>query len=383
MASPTITPNSVAAPAGGEPAKPAAAAPAQPVHSSDRALANFNSGDPAKGGVAPPAAADPAKPAGAAPASDPAAASAVDLATIDLASVLGDDLTTAPDPAKPTIDPAAAAPAIDPNADPLEAIKDTPRVKELVAHEAAVKDAMSASPEWIKEPGHLKAAVQDAAVLWDITTGKAKVDSILIAAKQNSPEQYPQILADMKAYLEKEGIAVAAPAAVDPANMTPEQKRIAALEKEAADRRTADARAADERKVTEFNTRVANTKKTILDTKLPELLKDSVFEGEGEHFLGLVGKQLMPKTKELIEAVEKGDFKMLETAVKIARSAEAKRFSERMTRAIALQKKKLATIPRQPAAGSPPAGTDPAQPSATNTTDARRKNMAAALKTGS
>jgi hypothetical protein len=380
MATSNITPNPGGTSSGDGGGTPASS-PTQPVHSSDRALANYNSGDPAKGGAAPavdpakPAVVDPAKPAG----GDPAPAG--DIAGLDLAGLLGDDLA-ATDPAKPAVaDPAAAA--IDPNADPLEALKDNPRVVELKAAEAAVKDAMSASPEWIKEPAHLTAAVQDAAVLWDVTKGKQKVDVILDAAKANTPETYQQILGDLKAYLERAGIQVAAPAAIDPANMTPEQKQLAAIQKELDERKANDKKAEETRKQTEFAARINSTKKTILETKMPELLKDTIFEGEGELFLGLIGQQLLPKTAELIAAAEKGDFKMLETAVKVARSTEAKRFKARIDRAIELQKKKVLTIPKQPVAGAPAAGDPAAQPvTAQATAEARRKSMAAALKTG-
>lgn len=244
---------------------------------------------------------------------------------------------------------------------------------------------MSASPEWIKEPAHLKAAVQDAAVLWDITTGKAKVDAILDAAKVNSPQIFQQILGDLRAYVTKEtGVPIAAAAAgqPDPANMTPEQKEIYEIKKKLADREAADKLAEENGKKAEQVKRITATKTAVMG-KITELLKDTVFEGEAERFFAMTGPIIgQDKVNDLIAAVEKGDFKLVEMAIKKAQSAESIRLKAIITRMIEMQKKKGATIPKQSSGNSPAAGTDPATPVTAINRDARLKNMVETLKTG-
>lgn len=394
MATTSVTPNAGATSTSDGAAAPAAGSTSttQPQHSSDRALANFTGGDPDKGGKpAATAPADGTKPAAAAGSpGDGAAAATTDLASLDLKSLLGDDLA-APDPAKPADASAAAAAATtDPNADPLEALKDNPRVIELKAAEATVQEAMKASPEWIKEPAHITAAVQDAAILWNISEGKMKVDAILDPLKQLNPAQHKQVLEDMRAYLLKEtGVPVAAAAAGQPdlSTMTQDQKDIYELKKKLSDREAADKLAADNAKRASdlaIKTKEVNDAKTAIQAKLPELLKDSVFDGENDHFFNLVGAVLAPKQAELIAQIQKGDFKLLNMAIKQVRSQEATRFAARIERAFALQKKKAATIPNQSAGGAPGSNDgQPAKTAAQTDRETRLKNMATTLKTGS
>jgi hypothetical protein len=391
MATTSVTPNAGAtgADAGAAPAAGSTSTGAQPQHSSDRALANFTSTDPDKGGK-PAAATDASAAASATAATDgtaAAAAGSTDLAALDIKGILGDDLA-APDAAKPA-DAAAAAAATTDAADPLEALKDNPRVKELVQAETTLKGLLTGKSEYVTEPRHIDAAIVDADVLWKISEGKMKVDAILDPLKTVNPAQHKQVLEDLRAYLLKEtGVPVAAAAAGQPdlATMTPEQKDIYELKKKIADRDAADQKAEEDRKRNEtlaVKVKEVNDAKTKIQEKLPELLVNSVFEGESDHFFNLVGAQLAPKQAELIKQIAAGDFKLLTTAIKQVRSAEATRFAARIERAIALQKKKAATIPNQTAGGTATAGADAAKPPAQTDKEARLKNMVSTLRTGS
>lgn len=375
MATTNITPNAGGAPsgdAGGTPNATPSNAVAQPQHSGDRALANFTGTDPNKGGVAAPAAA--ATPGAAAAATEPAAA-----ITPDLASVL-DAYIEAPDPVAAATEPPAAAAAV--VADPLEALKDNPRVMELVAAETSLKGLLTKS-EYVKEVAHIGEAIADAEVLWQIMDGKADVGSILDAAKSQSPQAFPKILDSLRAYLLKEtGVPVAAAAAgvPDPATMTPEQRDIYELKKKLSDRETADKQAEDNRKLNERKAQITTTKTAIV-TKITELLKDTVFEGEADRFFAMTGPIIgQDKVNQLIEAAGKGDFKLIEMAIKKAQSAESVRLKTIIGRLVEMQKKKGATIPKQGTGGAPGAGNEPVVKPASNKEE-RLKNMASALKT--
>lgn len=375
MATPTITPSTPATPAASS--TPATPSTATPAHSSDRALANFTGNDPAKGGTAP---ADPT-PAAVVPAGTPADPTGAAPAIPDGLTSLLDDLIEKPDPAAAAADPAAPTVA-DPNTDPLAALQDNPRVKELQAAEATVKSLLTKS-EYVKEAAHIEMAIADADVLWKISEGKADVSVILDAAKKTNPQMFPTLLETLRAYVTKEtGVPIAAAAAgqPDPATMTDDQKRIAALEKSIADGQ----RAEQERKANE--TKAANaerikTTKTAVLGKITELLKDTVFEGEADRFFAMTGPIIgQEKVNDLIAAVEKGDFKLVEMAIKKAQSAEATRIKTIVGRMIELQKKKGATIPRQASSNSPAAGTEPTPSAAIGDKETRRKAMIDTLK---
>jgi hypothetical protein len=342
------------------PDAPATGAPSG--HSSDAALSAWRASEPPKTDPAPapaptPAAAQP--PATGAPApgttTEPNATTPAGDAPVtavdDLAAVLGDDL-------KP---PAAAV--IDPNADPLETFKDHPRVQQLLQAESTVANLLTKS-EYIKEAAHIEAAITDADVLWQITDGKQDPGVLLEAVKANKPEIYPQVIQQLKTYIERvtgQPIAAAAAGQVDPANMTPEQKRIAAIEKELNERKAADAKAEEQANLAAFNKRVETARNTVT-AKVTELIKDSWLDGEGEtpYLMSLLANKLAGKEQQLIDAVEKGDFKLIEAALKQVRSDEAKRFEARSKRIAAMKGKKVATIPVQASGGSPASSGAPA-----------------------
>jgi hypothetical protein len=318
------------------------------IPSSDAAAAAWDASAPAKTEptpVTPPAAAPstPATPSTPAAAATPPADAPVAAGDLEgLTDLLGDDL-------KAPV--AAAPPAVDPN-DPLAALKDNPRVQELVAAETAVKGFIEAS-DYIKGATDKNAAIAnaiaDADVLWKISEGKANVSEILIAAKAADPATFQKILGDFKAFYEQEtGQQLAAAAAG--VQQTPEQKRIATLEKEAADRKTAEVQAQTTKRIGEARTKVLESINTSL--------KGTWLDGEGERLLTVIGAQLgADSTMKIVEAAEKGDFSQVNKALLAARNQEATLFKARIDRMIAAKKAKQATIPTQVTGGTTPAST--------------------------
>lgn len=298
------------------------------------------------------------------PATDPVAATDLD----GITDLLGDDLKA------PVAD---AAPAADPN-DPLAALKDNPRVMELVAAETAVKGFIAAS-EYIQgatdKNAAIASAIADADVLWKISEGKANVSEILIAAKTASPAVFQKILGDFKAFYEQEtGQALAAAAAgVTPEAQTPEQKRLAAVEKELTDRKTAEAQATATKRISGARVKVLETINTAL--------KGSWLDGEGEDILGAIGAQLgADSTMKIVEAAEKGDFSQINKALLAARNKEAVKFKARIDRMIAAKKAKVATIPTQVTGGTPAATTDTTVSAVEMDAEKRRLKMLADLR---
>lgn len=293
------------------------------------------------------------------PASDPVPATGLE----GLDDLLADDLKA------PVAD--AAAPVIDP-ADPLAALKDNPRVQELIAAETTVKNLLTKS-EYVKEAAHIEAAIADADVLWKISEGKADVGVILDAAKTTNPQSFAKILGDFKAYYEKETGQPLAAAAAGVTPQTEEQKRLALVEKELADRKTAETQAATTKRIGAARTKVMENINTSL--------KGTWLDGEGERLLTIVGSQLgADSTMKIVEAAEKGDFSQVNKALIAARNQEAVLFKARIDRMIAAKKAKAATIPTQVAGGTTPALNEPVADGVEMDAEKRRAKMLASYQ---
>jgi hypothetical protein len=346
-------------------------APATP--SADVAAANWDKSapatpaTPAPGSPSAPAAAAPGTPA--APATPAAAEPAAPEVNDGLTDLLKDDLTLA----------APDAAAADPLADPLEALKDNPRVQELLQHETTVKGLLTKS-EYIKEAAHIEDAIADADVLWKIIDGKEHPKAILEALKVSNPQAHPAVLQQLREYIEQEtGQPLAAPPAGQPATqpLTPDQQRLAAVEKELNLRKEAEASAA-------FNRRIETTK-TAVTSRINDQLKGTWLEGEGEYVLELIGAKLAQKvgvdraTRDMVDAAEKSDFKLLEKTLREIRNEEAQRLDARIKRLNAMKQKKAATIPVQ-ASGNVPASNEPTPPAAITDDEKRKEAMLKAYR---
>jgi hypothetical protein len=328
------------------------------VPSSDRAAAAWDaSADSAK---AVPAVDTPAV----IPAAQPAAAEPVDGSVSDVSDLLKDDLAVAADPF-------------------AELVKDKPELQErLTALTQAeqtlnqVNEVIGSLRYEIKDHNELKLQLTDAQHLYDIMHGKVPA-SVLLDVMMNNPEWKPEqktaILQELADYIgKKTGKPVAAAAAGQDGLKDPVQARLDALEAE----RAREKQAIENEK---FNKRVEAAKGTAL-TKLGELLKGSWLEGEGDYIFSAIGARLAGKEQQAIEAIERGDFKFLEKALREVRTDEAKRFKARMDRMIEQKKKKAGAIPAQVAAGTPAAGSQPEEAKPELDPEKRKAQMAAFLK---
>jgi uncharacterized membrane protein YheB (UPF0754 family) len=187
------------------------------------------------------------------------------------------------------------------------------------------------------------------------------------------PEQKTAILQELADYIgKKTGKPVAAAAAGQDGLKDPVQTRLDAIEAE----RAREKQAIENEK---FNKRVEAAKGTAL-TKLGEMLKGSWLEGEHDYVFSAIGAKLSGKEQQVIDSIERGDFKLLEKALREVRTDEAKRFKARMDRMIEQKKKKAGAIPAQVAAGSPAAGSLPEDVKPEMDPEKRKANMVAALR---
>jgi hypothetical protein len=383
MSTPVITPN--AAPVSTPVSTPATAQP-----SSDRAYEAYKASavspsEPAKTPATEPGTPSGAPPAGAQPSAAASAASADTTAQPtagdvpdEFADLLGADLAAE---VAVAVDPNAPNAAVDTGADPLEALKDNPRVMELVANETLVKGLLTKS-EYIKDPAHIEAAIVDADVLWKISEGKADPSMILEAMRNNpanTPEQFQGVIAKLRTYIEElTGQPVAAAAAgIDPND--PAAKKLAEIEGKLTESEKREKTRQQAEENTKQVARITATK-TQLTANLSKSLEGTWLEGEGDYFFSLVGSKLAGKEMNVVEAAEKGDFKMVEKAIREARNEEAVRFQARVARMKALKTKNNATVPKQAAGGSPAASVEPAVAATSTDTETRRERMLKELR---
>jgi hypothetical protein len=215
------------------------AAAAEPVKSSaDRAMDNWNAS-------APDAAVQPPKPG-----------------TTD---------------AIPAVDPNAAAQP-DPNAQPnpnasLEALKDDPRVIELLAQEEqfkAYQEAFQDLPYQVSNPEEAKQQLTDAGMLYDIVSGKRPASDLLKVMAENNhwtPEQKQAVFSDLAKFIgEQTGQPVVAAAAGKQQFTDPIQQELADIKGKLTAREQAEANAEQQKEQTRVN--------TAFESQIAELCKD-------------------------------------------------------------------------------------------------------------
>lgn len=293
-------------------------------------------------------------------ASEPAAAPVTSGPDAALASWRNTDPAKAPDAAPLTnADPTVPAvgdleqlvaaveePKVD---DPLEALKDNPRVQELVAAETALKsyqEVIASLPYKVDNPQELGAQLKDAQSMYDVVLGKAPASQLLDTMLQNpdwTPQQKQAVLTDLAQAIAKatgQPIAANAAGVVDPLKAELDQ-----IKNQMAEQKRAEENGKLEQRASAAKTKVSENIAAFLKDKAPE-----AFAGT---YLKEVGNVLKGKEMDLIAAVEKGDYSMLDKAVRQVHNARVAEFKEWAKYVIAAKTQKNAAIPKQVSGGQP------------------------------
>jgi hypothetical protein len=243
------------------------------------------------------------------------------------------------DPQNPAL-PAEAQPV---EVDPLEAVKDNPRVVELLAMEEqhkAFTEALQDLPYAVTNPQEMKSQLTDAAMLYDIVSGKRKPSELLEIMEANNhwtAEQKTQLYSDLAQYISaKTGQPVAAKAQGQEFT-DPVQKELAEIKGKLTAQEQKEQQAVQEAEQKRVN--------TAFEGKVAEFCKD--FPDDAK-FYGERVAQKIAGNPSIIAAVAKGNFAQVNKLLLEERNADVQRF-ERWSRGLLAKKESdKNAIPRSP-----------------------------------
>jgi hypothetical protein len=235
------------------------------------------------------------------------------------------DQFRAPEAAQPAAQnpPTAITPETpaDPNAapDPLEAVKDNPRVIELLATEEqhkAFQEVVSNNKYVVSSPEELGQQLGDAALLYDIVSGKVPATAILDVMMNNqhwTPEQKQSVFSQLAEYItQKTGKPVAAAAA---GFTDPIQQKLADIE----GKLTAKEQAEQQQKQQVEQERINKS----YQGKIDELCKD--FKDDAGYYSQMVAQKFAGNAG-ILAQVAKGNFAQVVKAFHEVRNEDVKRF---------------------------------------------------------
>jgi len=196
----------------------------------------------------------------------------------------------------------------------------------------ALKPYLELSP-YINSPEALQGAVQDSHLLWDVINGQVPAGKILAGLETSNPQAWQNIVNGLAQYIsEKTGFQFVDPKNAPQSQPDPVQARIDAIEQQF--------RTQQEERESQLLTQRAVQSQRVLLNHLGEALKGSFLEGEEASVLSQLGQKIGDPIK-AIEAIEKGDFKSIESALKAVKKDEAERYN-RYAKRIAAQRKGVA-----------------------------------------
>lgn len=239
-------------------------------------------------------------------------------------------------PVEQTETPTETAEIEEPNPYLLELEKDenAPVEGEVKPTGEALKPFLEQSP-YITNEAQLQGAIADSHLMWDIVNGQVPPGKLLEGLEGSNPQAWQGIVNGLAQYIqEKTGFQF-----VDPKNapqsteVDPVQARIDAIE--------GQFRKQEEAREQQVLTQRAVQSQGALMKHLESTLKGSFLEGEEASVLSQLGAKLGDPLK-VIDAIEKGDFKAVEQALKAVKREEAERYN-RYAQRVAKQRKAVAS----------------------------------------
>jgi hypothetical protein len=255
----------------------------------------------------------------------------------------------------PVIDQGTSEPTEpDEYADLYEPVEDEPAAVVAPAADTALTEALKTAG-YADTPEVAKAAVQDAATLWQVVDGKKDAGEYLDSVRQQYPERFPAMGAELVNYLKwaaEKGIIDAAKLGinfgpVDP-NAPKEDPTVAALRGEVTQMKTAEQQR-QEAAQREQQTRVIEQTRTTINGIFAEASKGKWYEGDTEFHdavlaqmdkNGVDGKLAQSNMPEWRKGYDK--------ALKQVHNAELKRIAARSKAVIAHQARLRSSTPATP-----------------------------------
>lgn len=242
----------------------------------------------------------------------------------------------------------------DPNAS-LEALKDDPRVIELLAQEEqfkAYQEAFQDLPYQVSNPEEAKQQLTDAGMLYDIVSGKRPASDLLKVMAANNhwtPEQTQAVYADLAQHIsEATGKPVVAAAAGKPQFSDPIQQELADIKGKLTAREQAEANAEQQKEQTRVN--------TAFEGHIAELCKD--FPDDTKFYGTRVAAKIAGNSA-IVAQIAKGNFAQVRKLFTEERNADVQRF-ERWSKGLLTKKlDDKNKLPNQPNGGVVPQDSAP------------------------
>jgi len=207
---------------------------------------------------------------------------------------------------------------------------------EVPTEQAGQYDSLLQISPYIQDEQTLQAAIQRQHSVEAVLQGQAPASTLFEGLRQENPQQWSQLMNGVAEYLQQvSGMRLVDPSQAGGQQLTPEQQRIQQLEQQQQSW-------AQQQQQERQNQIVAQAQKQLMD-KLPELLKGRFLEGDDpQEVMELLGRKLAGKENTVIAAIAKGDYSLVQKAIKQIAHEERIRFNARGKR-IASQRNALAT----------------------------------------
>jgi hypothetical protein len=209
----------------------------------------------------------------------------------------------------------------------------------------SLKPYLELSP-YINSPESLQGAVADSHLLWDVINGQQPAGNMLEGIKTSNPQAWQNVVNGLAQYIQQQtGYAFVDPNALpQQENIDPVQSRLNAIEQQF--RQQEEAR---EAQLLQYRAQQAQG---ALLNHLGDALKGTFLEGEEGQVLAALGQKLGGDHTKVIESIEKGDFKSIDSALKAIKREETERYN-RYVKRIASQRKAVAnSLPKVDNPGS-------------------------------
>lgn len=213
-------------------------------------------------------------------------------------------------------------------------------------------DLLSLSP-YIQDEQTLQNAIHRQGQVEAVLQGQAPASALFEGMRQENPQQWTSLMNGIAEYVQNiTGLKLMDPAQSGQQQLTPEQQRIAQLEKQQTDWQTQQQQ--------ERQQQVVNQAQKQLMEKLPELTKGRFIEGENPQWLmQQLGYRLAGKENQVVSAIAKGDYTMVQKAVAQIAHEERIRFNQAGKRIAQLRNALKTAVPKTSSKG----GTDLTLPS--------------------
>jgi hypothetical protein len=192
--------------------------------------------------------------------------------------------------------------------DPFAAVKDNPQFQELSQAAESFKAVMEAAGA--PDVKTLQAQIGDAHALYSVVDGKANAGQLMEQLSVYGPEVQQRVAQELASWLTEKGF-IQGGAPKDPALVEIENIKAALAQQKEVEQQQA-------------LTRRVDGAKSLVHGEIGKFLEAKGLKGQEARFLQLIGPQFAGKEMQLVEAAEKGDFKLVSKALQTAYNNEVK-----------------------------------------------------------